>query len=423
MRNGLTIGLLLAGITVPGTAWAQGFDVEQATRAYLNLVHGPARAKSDAYFESGYWLLLWEAVVGIVVYWAMLASGFSAALRDRAARITRRRTLAVMLYALGFVLASTLLTLPWTIYSGFVREAQYGLMSQSFGGWLGDQATALVVTLIVAPLAFAIFFAVIGRAPRLWWLWGAGIAWSFLMFATAVAPVLVYPLFYKFGEMPSGPLRQRIVAMAEANHIPAEHVYVVDASRKSKRISAAISGLGPTTVIALTDTLIARTSPDEVVAVMGHEMGHYVLHHLWRRGALFALLFVVMFFAVAKVTPTLIARHPRWRVHGVSDMAAAPALLLMTTIVSLLATPFQNTIIRTEEAQADAFGLDAARQPDAFALVALRLSEYRKLEPGPVEEMLFFDHPSGENRIRRSMQWKKDHMPGAVMVNPVLSGT
>ena len=420
MRRGCTAVLMLAAGAMPVVAAAQGFDVEQATRAYLDLLQGPARAKSDAYFEGGYWLLLWSTLVGVLVFWAMLASGLSVNMRDWAAAKTRRQTLAVMLYALAFTFVSTLLTLPWTIYTDFVRETQYDLMSQSFGTWLVDQGKALVISMIVFALSFAAIYAAIRRAPRTWWLWGAGIAWSFYIIGTAIAPVLIYPLFYNFSEMPAGPLRERIVGMARANAIPAEHVYVVDASRQSKRIAAAVSGLGPTTKIALTDTLLSRTSPDEVVAVMGHEMGHYALGHLWRRVVMLGLLILAMFFIVAKATPVLMRRNPRWRVHGVADVAAAPALLLVGTIVFMLATPVANTIIRSQEAEADAFGLDAARLPDAFALVAIRLSEYRKLEAGPVEEFLFYDHSSGENRIRRSMQWKSEHVPGAVIVKPVL---
>jgi STE24 endopeptidase len=420
MHRGLIAALMLVAALVPDMALAQGFDVEQATRAYLDLVHGPARLKSDAYFEGGNWLILWSTVVGVLVYWAMLASGLSARLRDWAVARTRRQTVAVMLYASGFALVSTLLMLPWTIYADFIHERQYDLMSQSFGMWMIDQAKSLVITVIVTALFFAVTFAAIRRAPRRWWLWGAGIAWSFLMISTAIAPVLVYPLFYNFSEMQAGPLRERIAGMARANAVPAEHIYVVDASRQSKRIAAAVSGMGPTAQIALTDSLLNRTSPDEVAAVMGHEIGHYALGHLWRRGIMLGLLILAMFFAVAKATPALVLRNPRWEVQSVADVAAAPALLLVGTIVFMLATPIANTIFRTVEAQADAFGLDAARSPDAFALVAIRLSEYRKLEPGPVEEFLFFDHPSGESRIRRSMQWKKDHVPAAVMVKPVL---
>ncbi len=397
---------------------AQSFDVEQATRAYLGLLHGPARVKSDNYFEGQNWLILWSAVVGVLIYWAMLASGLSAWMRRWAEARTKRKALATMLYALGFTLTSTALMLPWTIYTGFIREAQYDLMSQAFGLWIIDQAKALAIALVVTPLVLAAIFAVIRRAPRFWWIWGAGLAWVFLMITTAALPVLIAPLFFKMSELPEGPLRERIVAMARTHNIPAKHIYVADLSRQTKRISANVSGLGPTVQITLADNLLTRTSPDEVAAVMGHEMGHYVLGHVWRNSAFFAVLFLAMFFVVAKATPFLIARNPRWRVAGVSDVAATPALLLIATLVITLATPLQSSIVRTAEAEADAFGLDTARQPDAFAMIAIRLSEYRKLEPGPIEEFLLFDHPSGETRIRRAMQWKKDHILNAEMVKP-----
>src|ERR1700712_4823579 len=159
MRGGMATVLMLAAAAFPVVTAAQGFDVERATRAYLNLLQGPARAMSDAYFEGGYWLILWSTVVGVLVYWAMLASGLSAKMRDWAAEKTRRRTWAVMLYALGFTLISTLGALPWTIYADFVRETQYDLMSQSFAAWLLDQCKALVITMIVFALVFAAIFA------------------------------------------------------------------------------------------------------------------------------------------------------------------------------------------------------------------------------------------------------------------------
>lgn len=412
--------IALLSVFMPVAAMAQQFDVERATRAYLDLLQGPARSQSDAYFEGGYWLILWSTLVTCLAYWLVLATGFSAWLRTWATGRTRRPALATMLYALGLTLVTTIITLPWTIYTGFVREAQYGLMSQSFALWSFDQLKALVIALIVTPLAFASIYAAIRRTPRFWWAWGAGLTWGFVLLASAVLPVLIAPLFFTMSELPAGPLRERVVKMARAHEIPAEHIYVADLSRQTKRISANVSGLGPTVQITLADNLISRTSSDEVAAVMGHEMGHYVLGHVWRNAAWYAVLFLIMFLAVARVTPAVIARHPRWRIEGVYDVASAPALLLVATLVMALATPFENAIVRSAETEADAFGLDVARQPDAFALIAIRLSEYRKLEPGHFEEMLFFDHPSGETRIRRAMQWKKDHVPGATMINPVL---
>lgn len=394
------------------------FDVNAATNAYLALLEGPARARSDAYFEGMYWLPLWSALIALVLYWVLLRFGISARIRDWADRTTTRGWLRIALYALPFTLLTAVLTLPWTIYTDFVREAQYGMANHSFGGWFGDWMKDLALDLVVTPLMFMAVFAVIRHFPRVWWLLGAGLMTLFIAFGAMVAPVFVAPLFNTYTEMPAGPLRDRIVAVAAANHIPAEHIYVSDASRQTKRISANVSGMGPTIRITLNDNLLNRTSPDEVVAVMGHEMGHYVLNHVRNLILGFAVVIALIFFAVSRIAPMLIRRNPEWGVRDVGDTASTPVLLGLATVAGLILTPVQNTLIRTNEVAADRFGLDAARQPDAFAKVAMRLSEYRKISPGPVEEFLFYDHPSGENRVRMSMQWKKDHVPGATIVQP-----
>ena len=421
MRKTMTwVGAAITAATLPGLAHAAvpGFDVDTASRAYLDLLQGPARAKSDAYFEGGYWLPLWNTLVASLIYLALLFTGVSQRLRTWAERKTRKRWLVPGIYALPFVALTTLLTLPWSIYEDFVREAQYGLMNQTFAAWAIDAAKAFAIGLIVNALLFMLLFWVIRHFRRSWWLIGSGVVAAVVLFGALVAPVFIAPLFNTYTELPAGPIRDRIVAIAAANHIPAEHIYVSDASRQTERISANVSGVGPTIRITLNDNLLERTAPAEVVAVMGHEMGHYVLNHIWKLILAFTLVFLAMFFVVSRLAPALIARNPRWGVRDVADPAATPVLLLLAGLCGLVLTPVQNSIIRHHEVEADIFGLDAAHEPDGFAKVAMRLSEYRKISPGAVEEMMFFDHPSGENRVRRSMQWKKEHVPGATVAVP-----
>ncbi|TCP87998.1 STE24 endopeptidase [Sphingomonas sp. PP-CE-1A-559] len=411
-------GMLAATIPAITHAATPSFDVEAATRAYLDLLQGPARTKSDAYFEGGYWLPLWSTLVSSLIYLPLLFTGVSQRLRTYAERKTKRRWLVPAVYALPFVALTTLLNLPWMIYEGFVREKQYGLMNQTFASWTVDAAKAFGIGLIINALLFMLVFWVIRHFRRSWWLIGTGVAAVVVMLGALIAPVFIAPLFNKYTELPAGAVRDRIVAIAVANHIPAGHIYVSDASRQTKRISANVSGVGPTIHITLNDNLLERTAPEEVVAVMGHEMGHYVLNHIWTLILSFTLVFLAMFFVVSRLAPALIVRNPQWGVRDVADPAATPLLLLLAGLCGLVLTPVLNSITRHNEVEADVFGLDAAREPDGFAKVAMRLSEYRKISPGPVEEMLFFDHPSGENRVRRSMQWKKDHVTGATVVMP-----
>jgi len=409
----IAAGALFA-LVAPGIVHAQGFDVEAATRAYVDTLHGPARDRSDAYFEGGYWMTLWSALVAIATSWILLRFNISSRLRDWAEARTRRPAAIAALYALPYTVAAALIALPWTIYAGYVREKQYDLMSQSFGGWAGEQAIGLGIDMMIGSLLLAIVFSVIRRARRLWWLFGAAAMTAFMAIGLLIAPVFIAPLFNTYGEMPAGPVRDRIVAMARANHVPAEHIYVFDASKQSKRISANVSGMGPTIRISLNDNLLDRSSPPEIAAVMGHELGHYVLNHLWWLLGMFALLLLAGFWLLSRIAPAMIARHGEaWGVRGIDDPAATPLFFGIAAALGLIATPVTNTMIRTSESSADAFGLDAAREPDGFATIAMKLSEYRKISPGPIEEMLFFDHPSGETRIRMAMQWKADHLNDA----------
>ncbi len=387
------------------------FDPEAATQAYLATLQGAARAKSDAYFEGGYWLPLWGALIAVLIAWAQLRFGWSARWSAWAARVGKRPSLRAGLYALPYILVSALLTLPWTIYTAFVREHQYGLSNQSFGAWAGEQAIGLGLQLVFGALVLMAIFAVIQRSPKRWWLWGAGVTTSFMLLSVLIAPVFIAPLFNDYKPMPAGPLRDEIIAMARAHDVPADDVYVVDASKQSKRISANVSGLGPTIRISLNDNLLNRTSPEEVKAVMGHELGHYVLGHIGRLILVVGVILLFVFFMLWWLTPRVLARHgERWGVREVSDPAVTPLFAALSAMLFLPLTPVLNTLIRVNESEADAFGLDAAREPDGFARIAMKLSEYRKIEPGALEEALFFDHPSGRTRVRMAMEWKAAHL-------------
>lgn len=398
-------------ILLAGASAVQAFDVEAATRAYLETVQGPARDRSDAYFEGGYWLLLWGAAVGVLVHWAMLHFGWSAAWSARARKLTRRRWLQPAIYSVPYLVIGTLLALPWTIYAGFFREQQYGLMNLSFAGWATEQAIGLAVGLVLTAIIFVILFAVIRKAPRSWWLWGTAATGLFLVLMVMVAPVFIAPLFNKFEPMAEGALREEIIAMAQKEGIPADNVYVFDASRQTKRISANVSGLGPTIRISLNDNLLNRAPPAGVKAVMGHEMGHYTLGQVPRLAFYFTLVAMAGLFILWWATPRILRRYGRrWGVDDVSDPAVAPLFAIIFTVFGLLVTPLLNTIIRVAEAEADAYGIAVSKEPDGFAGVAMLSSEYRKIDPGHWEEKIFYDHPSPRSRVQMAMGWKARHL-------------
>ena len=398
------------------TAQAAHFDVEAATNAYMAELSPAQRARSDAYFEGGYWLILWDLLVALGVAWLLLGTRLSARMRNLAERITRLRWLQTAIYVVMYIVLTTLITLPWNLYEGYFREHQYGLSNLTLGGWFGEQAKGLMVGLILGTIALVVIYAVIRKATRTWWLWGAGVALVFMIFVATIAPVYIAPLFNTYKSLPDSPLKTQILSMARANGIPATNVYWFDASRQSKRISANVSGMFGTTRISLNDNLLKRSSPDEVKAVLGHEMGHYVLNHVYK-GIVFFGIIIVLAFAFVRWGFSWAERRwgERWRLRGVGDVAGLPLLAAVLTIFMFLMTPVTNTITRSMEAEADAFGLNAARQPDGFAQEAVQLSEYRKMHPGPVEEFLFFDHPSGWQRIHRAMIWKAENLDDPVV--------
>ena len=413
----LLLGSMSAALASPSadagvTAAAATFDVEAASEAYMAQIPADKRARSDAYFEGGYWLLLWNVLIAVGVAWLLLGTRLSARMRDFAERRTRFKWLQTVIYALQYFVLTALITAPWAYYEGFVREHQYGLSTQDFSGWAGDQFTSLIVTLVLGSLLLTVIYAVIRRSPRSWWLWGAGVSVAFVVFLGTIAPVFLAPLFNTYKPLDESPLKSEILATAKSHGIPAENVYWFDASRQSNRISANVSGMLGTTRISLNDNLLNRTSPETVKAVLGHEMGHYVLNHMYTQVAFLAVMLFLGFAFVRWAFGRVLARWgERWSVRGIADVAGLPLVIALLSVFGFVATPIDNTMTRIAEEQADAFGLDAARQPDGFAQAAVLLAEYRKMRPGPVEEALFHDHPSGWNRIHRAMTWKAQNMP------------
>ena len=403
----------------PGAEAGPEFQTEAATRAYLNTFKPEQKARSDAYFEGGYWLELWDLVYGAAVSILLLGTGFSARMRDWAERRTRWKALATWLYWAQFSLATFLLGLPWAVYEGFFRERQYGLMNQTFGAWMVDQGKSQAIEIVLGGLAAMALFGIVRRLPRGWPYAGASAAIVFIMIGALIGPVFLAPMFNKYAVLQDATIRDPILRLARQNGIPASQVYQVDASRQSNRVSANVSGFLGTDRITLNDNLLRRCSPEAIMAVMGHEMGHYVLNHVYKMISFLTILAVAYFAGLKALLEWSLGRWGgRWGIRGIGDTAVLPLAMLILSLLSFLATPVQNTLTRTQEYEADIFGLNTARQPDGFAEAALLLGEYRKLEPGRVEEWIFFDHPSGRTRIRAAMRWKAENQCAGIAASP-----
>jgi Zn-dependent protease with chaperone function len=399
----------------PGTEEGRGsrLDVRAATAAYLARIPPEKKAKSDAYFEGGYWLQLWDFLYGAGILILVLHLGWSAAMRDLAERLAGRlKWLAPVFFWAQMLTVFTLLQSPLAIYEGYFREHQYGLATQTFGPWLGDQVKAFAVGLVMYGLLLTLLYAVLRRL-RNWWVWGALVSILFLAIGNLIAPVYINPIFNKFTRLEDPAIQGPILSLARANGIPATDVWVMDASRQTTRVSANVTGLLGTTRITINDNMLKRCSLPEIEAAMGHEMGHYVLHHNYTGIAALGLIFLLGFIFLHVFYDRALRRFgARWRVAGIGDVAGLPLLMLLFMVYLLVMTPVINSVIRVHEAEADLFGLNASQQPDGAAEIALKLAEYRKMDPGELEEIVFFDHPSGRNRIEMAMRWKAEHGPG-----------
>jgi STE24 endopeptidase len=387
------------------------FDATAATNAYLAQIPADKTARSDAYFEGGYWLILWDFLYGVVVALLLLNLRWSARMRDLSERITRFKPVHTFLYWLQYLILTFILGFPLTVYEGYFREHQYGLATQTFGPWMGDQMKGLAVGAVLGGLLVVLLFGIVRRLQRTWWIWGSGVTILFLVFTVLITPVYIVPIFNKVTRLNDPKIVDPILSMARANGIPAKDVYTMDASRQTTRMSANVSGFANTMRITLNDNLLRRGSPEEIQAVMGHEMGHYVMHHIYK-DILFFSIVIVLFFAYLYwgLGWTLQRWGEKWQIRGVGDSAVLPLVILLGSIFFFILTPILNTSTRTEEYEADMYGLNTSRQPDGFAQAAIHLGEYRKMNPGPIEEWIFFDHPSGRNRIYAAMRWKAENL-------------
>jgi STE24 endopeptidase len=404
-----------AQAAAPVAHGAPAFDVKAAVDALLASVPAADRARSEAYAEGGYWLLLWDFLLGVALSLLLMITGLSRRMRDLCERLTRFKPVQTFLYWSQYLVVTTVISFPLAVYEGYYREKKYDLMNQTFGEWTFDQVKGLFLGLVLGGILVTLLFGIVRRLPRTWWLWGAIVTVAFSAVVQMIGPVYIAPMFNDYKKLEDPRVLEPILSMARANGIPANDVWQADESRQSKRVSANVSGFLGTMRITLNDNLLNRCSLDEIRSVMGHEMGHYVLNHVYK-GMLLFLLVAFAFFAWLRwaVEWSLATWGAGWGVRDVGDTAVLPLVVLLASVFMFVIAPLMNSASRADEYEADMYGLNVAGAPDGEAHVDLMLGEYRKLDPSPLEEFLFFDHPSGRTRITAAMRWKAEHMPPEV---------
>ncbi|MDQ1241207.1 MAG: endopeptidase [Pseudomonadota bacterium] len=378
------------------------FDPQAATAAYIDSLGADALAKAAAYTAGNHWLLLWGLVVSGVFTWVIVRWGILDRLATRLAR--RGVNLRTFVVAATFFALSSLLTLPWELYADWWRESRYGRTSQPLADYLGQQAIGIVIFALLVALFFVGVYALIRRAGRRWWIWSGGLTAAALAAFLLAAPVFIEPIFNEFEPVPEGEVRDALVEMAQRAGVPADRIFVYDGSRQSNNFTANVSGVGGSARIAISDVAFKGASLDEVKAVTGHEIGHYVLHHVWRTVAVFSALAILFFFLADRLFPRFA------RAFGstatLADPAGLPVLLFMLSVFAVLAEPVVNTLSRIDETESDRYSLETVELPDALASALVKTAEYRNPRPHPLQEMLFYTHPSVERRVRMAMEWK-----------------
>ena len=385
-------------------------DPAAETARWLATLSPEDLERAVAYTRGGHWLLLWGAIVAIVVSWLIIRSGLLSGIRNRLERRRRRPKLVSLVVGVVYLLLSFVLTLPWAIYESWWRETQYGLTSQPLAGWLTEALMGTAISTVFAGLLIVGLYFIIRHARRLWWAWGAGLTALAVVFMLIVSPILIEPLFNDYTPAPNGPMRDSVVELAQQTGTPDDKIFIYDGSKQSDRYTANVSGLFGSARVAMSDVMFAKGADlAEVRGVVGHEMGHYVhMHSLWMTGIMI-LLAAIVFWLIDRLFPVAKRLLGVNRVGDISDPAGLPVLAAIAAVIGLLLTPVTNTMIRVIEQDADQFSLVHANEPDGLSRALIKTAEYRAPSPSAIEEFLFYDHPSVENRVRRAMEWKATH--------------
>jgi STE24 endopeptidase len=378
------------------------FDPAAETARYIDSLGPEALQKAADYTIASHWMLLWGLLVSALVTWIIVRLG----VLDKLWAKLEKRGWALRTWLIGvtYFLVSAIISLPWGIYEEWGFEKSYGRTSQPLSDFLMQDAISIAISSVLGGLFFLGIYALIRKAGKRWWLWSGGLA-AFAISATLlIAPIAIEPLFNDFKPVPEGPVRDALLKMADEADIPHDRLFMYDGSRQSNNFTANAGGIFGTARIAISDVALKEASLDEVKAVTGHEVGHYVMGHIWRRLALFSFLLVIGFYLADRLFPLFI------RAFGskaqIGDPVGLPVLVFVVGLFLLLAQPAINALTRQGEREADNYSLRTVNLPDAMAGGLVKTAEYRYPRPSALQEALFYTHPSVEWRVRNAMEWK-----------------
>jgi len=351
------------------------------------------------------WLGIADFIIGLVFLIVLLVTGWSGWLRDLAYRPFQNYSLAVFVYLLLLLLISKALGIGLDYY-GYRLERRYKLSTQRFRAWIWDEVKGFLVGLVLGSVVVELLYYTIRQWPERWWL----LAWALFMvlfvLLAQLAPVALFPIFYKFEPLDDEELRRRLVVLSERAGTRVRGVYRWKLSEKSKKANAALTGLGATRRIILADTLLDNYSSDEIEAVLAHELGHHVHRHILKSIFVQAAITLFGFWAANWALHYAVDRQ-LFEFVQVSDFANLPLLALVATVLSLLLMPALNAYSRYNERQADRYAFESIASVEPFISSMNKLAEQNLAErtPGKWVEWFFHSHPSISRRLAAADEW------------------
>jgi STE24 endopeptidase len=382
------------------------FNAEVATKAYIDGLGEEALAQAAAYTAGNHWLMLWSLGVTVLSTWLILRSGILTTLVGKlSGKGLFNRAFRV---SAAFIVLSSIIELPWTIYTSWYRQTQYDMTVQPLGDFLGQAGLSLALSAVIMGVLLALFYVLVNRVGKLWWAWFGGVTASVITLMMILGPTLIQPLFNEYTAVPEGKVKAAIEALAVEANIPTERIFMYDGSRQSNNFTANVAGIGSSARIAISDVAMKQADLDEVKAVTGHEIGHYVSGHIWWIVLLLSAQVVVAFLLADK----LFAPVARWfgADEDIRNPASIPVLILVVGVLMTFFEPINNSLSRLNETDADRYSLETVNLPDGLASALVKTAEYRNPRPGKLQEILFYTHPSVEGRVRMAMEWKAEQL-------------
>jgi len=404
------LALLLAVAFAPSPAAAQTPVRADSARPAVTVAAAdtgavpvpPASEKALRYQRSGNVLWVVDTLWALLLPLALLFTGLSARIRDLARRVGRKWYFTLVVYGAIVTVLFWAVSLPLAYYEGFVREHAYGLSTQGAGKWLGDSVKLMAIGVLTFALVMWVPYLLLRKSPRRWWLWTALAAIPLLAATFWLQPLVIDPLFNQFGPMHDRALEARILAEAERAGIEGSRVFEVNKSVDTKALNAYVTGFGGSKRIVLWDTIIEKMNERELLFVVGHEMGHYVLHHVQLLMLAATLLLLLFLYAVHRSAGWMIARWGRrFGFDRLDDVASYPLLSVIVSVVALAITPAFLAFSRHLEHEADRFGLELTRDSHAAGTAFVKLQSENLATPyhGTLYELWNDSHPPIGERI------------------------